>query len=105
MRFLVAMAMHQVVGVRFLRWAIISCVACQEFAKQERLRAKSRCTFVIGQQARQLISENCGTTWLQHNNRSSRCDFVAEHVEHMQQVTLRLGEESEIVEWPAAADM
>ena len=60
---------------------------------------------VMREQAAQLVAENAGTTWFQHNHRQTGIDVWLKRVKNLLQIFLGRTEQPKIIKWPATAKM
>jgi len=83
----------------------IGSLGGEPVGKEPNLAAEFFGAKVVGEQLNQFIFEDAGTAWLKKDERKARVDLRGHAIEDFDEVTARGGEESEVIEGAAAADV
>src|SRR5579859_4905977 len=84
-------------------WRLV--IRFQKFTEQECLAAKLVRQRMIGQQVAKLVAKYGGAAWFENNHRSACSDFRFQSFQYAEQIIFRKIQHSEVVQWPAAAQL
>src|SRR5258708_26831959 len=82
---------------------LVIILALQKTTKRKGLLPEPIGDTVMREQAAQLVAENAGTTWFQHNHRQTGIDVWLKCVKNLLQIFFCRTEQPKIIKWPATA--